>query len=86
LATYVDDILIWSKDPMAVMKSLEKIYFLKNVGIPEYNLSGNVEFLGDSWKNQGLGFATSARTFIQNLYLSLRTCLVRAEIHQDTHE
>jgi hypothetical protein len=26
LATYVDDILIWSKDPMAVIKSLEKIY------------------------------------------------------------
>jgi uncharacterized membrane protein YqgA involved in biofilm formation len=24
LATYVDDILIWSKDPMAVIKSLEK--------------------------------------------------------------
>ena len=38
LATYVDDILIWSKDPMAVIKSLEKIYLLKNVGIPEYYL------------------------------------------------
>jgi Reverse transcriptase (RNA-dependent DNA polymerase) len=25
LATYVDDILVWSKDPMAVIKSLEKI-------------------------------------------------------------
>jgi hypothetical protein len=35
LATYVDDILIWSKDPMSVIKSLEKIY-LKNIGIPEY--------------------------------------------------
>jgi hypothetical protein len=48
LAKYVDDILI-------VIKSLEKIYLLKNVGIPEYHLGGNVEFLGDSWKNQGLG-------------------------------
>ena len=36
LAAYVDDILIWSKDPKAVIKSLEKIYLLKNVGIPEY--------------------------------------------------
>ena len=35
-ATFVDDILIWSKDPMAVIKILEKTYFLKNVGIPEY--------------------------------------------------
>jgi hypothetical protein len=48
LATYVDVILIWSKDPMAVIKSLEKTYMLKNVGIPEYYLCGNVEFLGEA--------------------------------------
>jgi hypothetical protein len=46
LAAYVDDILIWSKDPMAVIKSLENTYMLKSVGIPEYYLGGNVEFLG----------------------------------------
>jgi hypothetical protein len=34
-AMYVDDILIWSKDPIAVIKSLEKTYMVKNVGIPE---------------------------------------------------
>jgi hypothetical protein len=34
----VDDILIWSKDPMAVIKALEKTYMLKSVGIPEYYL------------------------------------------------
>jgi hypothetical protein len=31
----VKDILIWSKDPIAVIKSLEKIYISKSVGIPE---------------------------------------------------
>jgi hypothetical protein len=36
LEIYVDDILIWSKDPMAVIKSLEKTYMLKSVGISEY--------------------------------------------------
>jgi hypothetical protein len=36
LETYVDDILIWSEDPTAVIKELEKTYMLKNVGIPEY--------------------------------------------------
>jgi hypothetical protein len=46
LTTYVDDILIWSKDPMVVIKSLEKTYITKIVGIPEYYLGGNVEFLG----------------------------------------
>jgi hypothetical protein len=52
---------------MSVIKSLEKIYFLKNVGIPEYCLGGNVELLGGAWKNQGLGLAISARTNIQNV-------------------
>jgi hypothetical protein len=33
LATYLDNILIWSKDPMAVIKSLEKTYMLKSLGI-----------------------------------------------------
>ena len=35
LGTYVDDIRIWSKGPMAVIKSLEKIKLLKNVCIPD---------------------------------------------------
>ena len=30
-------------------------------------MGGNVEFLGDSWKNQGLGLAISAKTYIQNV-------------------
>jgi hypothetical protein len=67
LETYVDDILIWSKDPMAVIKSLEKTYMLKSVGIQEYYLGRNVEFLGEAWKNQGLGLALSVKTYIQNI-------------------
>jgi Reverse transcriptase (RNA-dependent DNA polymerase) len=67
LATYVDDILIWSKDPMAVIKSLEKIYMWKGVGIPHYYLGGNVEVLGEAWKNHGLGLNLSARAYIQNV-------------------
>jgi hypothetical protein len=49
---------------MAVIKSLEKTYMLKSVDIPEYYLGGNVEFLARSWKNQGLGLALSAKTYI----------------------
>jgi hypothetical protein len=49
---------------MAVIKSLEMIYLLKGIGIPENYLGGNVEFLGEEWKNQGLGLALSARTYI----------------------
>ena len=64
---YVDDVLIWNKEPMAVIKSLEQTYLLKSVGIPGYYLGGNVELLGEAWKNQGLGLALSARTYIQNV-------------------
>jgi hypothetical protein len=67
LATYVDEILIWSKDPMAVIKSLEKTYMLKSVGIPEYYLDGNVEFLGEAWKHQEIGLALSEKTYIKNV-------------------
>jgi hypothetical protein len=67
LATFVNDILIWSKDPMAVIKSLEKTYMLKKLGIPEYYIGGNMEFLGEARKNQGLGLALSAKTYIQNI-------------------
>ena len=52
---------------MAVIKSLEKTYLLKSLGIPEYYLGGKMEFLGEAWKNQGLGLAFSARTYIQNI-------------------
>jgi hypothetical protein len=65
LATYVDDILIWSKDPLAVIKPLEKICILKSVGIQEFYLGGNEEFLGEAWKNQGLGLAFSEKIYIQ---------------------
>jgi hypothetical protein len=52
---------------MAVIKSLEKTYMLKSVGIPEYYLGVNVEFLGESSKNQGLRLALSENTYIQNI-------------------
>jgi hypothetical protein len=30
-------------------------------------LGGNVEFLGEAWKNQGFGLAHSEKTYIQNV-------------------
>jgi hypothetical protein len=52
---------------MEVIKALEKTYMPKSVGIPEYYLGGNVEFLGEAWKNQGLGLTLSAKTYIKNV-------------------
>jgi hypothetical protein len=78
LATYVDGILTWSKDSMAVIKLLEKTFVLKSVGISEYYLDENVEFLGEAWKNQGLGLALSAKIYIQNSFRNLKVSIARS--------
>jgi hypothetical protein len=67
LVAYVEDILIWSKDLTPVIKSLEKIYLMKNVGISEYYLVGYVEILREAWMNPGPALDLSARTYIKNI-------------------
>ena len=42
LATYVDDILIFSKNPMKVIEDLKTQYNLKGVGEPQYYLGGGI--------------------------------------------
>jgi hypothetical protein len=51
---------------MAVIKSLEKSHMLKSVGMSEYYLRGNVEFLGEACKKQGLALALSGKFYTQN--------------------
>jgi hypothetical protein len=43
ICTYVDDLLIMSRDPMALIKRLETEYPLKGVGLPEYYLGGDIK-------------------------------------------
>ena len=55
LATYVDDILVYSKRPMDTINELKKHYVLKGIGKPEYYLGGNVEDLDEKyWIEQGI--------------------------------
>jgi len=67
IATYVDDIMIFSREPMQYIKEFEKIYILKGVGTPEYYLGGNVEHLTDMWNFIDINKALSARTYIVNV-------------------
>ena len=67
LARYVDDILVWSKDPLKIMEELKKTYTLKGIGSPEYFLGGNVEELGPEWEKEGIKTALSAKTYIKNI-------------------
>jgi hypothetical protein len=48
---------------------------LESVGIPEYYLGVNVEFLGEACKNQGLGLALSEKTYIQKRHSEIRRSL-----------
>ena len=67
LATYADDILVFSKKPMDIIDKLRSVYTLKGVGIPEYYLGGNIEQPIDGyWDKLGITTALSAKTYIKN--------------------
>ena len=67
LATYVDDILIFSKRPMDTIEEIKKSYNLKGVGEPQYYLGGDVIIhVDEHWDKQGVKMALSAETYIKN--------------------
>ena len=67
IATFVDDILIWSRKPMKVIEQLKEHYELKGVGVPEYYLGGNVEQLDEHWNKQGITLGFSCKTYVANI-------------------
>ena len=72
LATYVDDILIFSKNPMKVIEDLKTQYNLKGVGEPQYYLGGDIIIhANEHWDKQGITMALSAETYIKNSVESL---------------
>ncbi|HEY9300451.1 MAG TPA: Ty1/Copia family ribonuclease HI, partial [Phormidium sp.] len=66
IARYVDDVIVFSKDPMAVMEELKKTYIMKGVGKPQYYLGGDVVDLGPEWEKEGITSAFSAETYLKN--------------------
>jgi len=67
ITRWVDDVLVYGKDPMAVLQELRRDYVLKGVGIPEYYLGGDLVELDNSWKSTGIKTALSAKTYIRNV-------------------
>jgi Reverse transcriptase (RNA-dependent DNA polymerase) len=67
MARYVDDLLSFSLDPMAVMDEVKKDYMLKGVGVPEYYLGGNIETLDGSWQADDVDTGLSAKTYALNI-------------------
>lgn len=68
IATYIDDLLVASRDPRSIIDILQKMYTLKGVGEPEYYLGGNVEDLTETWKKDpGITMGLSARSYIERI-------------------
>ena len=66
VARYVDDIIAFAKDPMAIMEELRKEYVMKGVGAPQYYLGGDIVDLNPDWKQEGMTQAFAATTYIKN--------------------
>ena len=67
IATYVDDLMIASKNPQQIIKELEEDYLLKGVGEPQYYLGGDVVVLDDQWKKHGIKYALGSHTYLGNV-------------------
>jgi hypothetical protein len=67
IASYVDDIIVISKEPMALIDKFKETYALKGIGTPEYYLGGNFHKVDDpDLQAKGIKTALSAKTYIEN--------------------
>ena len=80
IATYVDNLLVWSKDPMKVIKILKEDYILKGVGFTEYYLGGDMEHLNEHWTKEGVNIGFSVQTYIKNMIPKFEK-LIGRELH-----
>ena len=62
IARYVDDVIVFSKDPMLVIQELKRTYIMKGVGKPQYYLGGDVVGLGPEWEKEDISESFSAET------------------------
>jgi hypothetical protein len=73
IATYVDDVLAFSKEPLALIEELKTDYILKGIGQPRYYLGGDVIELDNTWNSMGIYTALSAETYIGNVVSKYET-------------
>ena len=82
LARFVDDVIAFAKDPMSIMKELEKTYTMKGVGKPQYYLGGDVIDTSEDWNKLGITTAFSAQTYIQNCLPKLASMCGIEQFHK----
>ena len=64
VAVYSDDLLVFSKQALSILRGLESLFPLKGVGKPEFYLGGDVTTLCTA---NGYSNAFSAKTYIKNV-------------------
>ena len=82
VARYVDDVIAFAKDPMAIMDALAVNYTMKGVGKPQYYLGGDVENLSEDWAKYGMTTGFSAKTYIKNVIPKLAALVGKTQFHK----
>ena len=67
IATYVDDVLSFSKEPMKVIKAFEKDYVTKAIGKPRYYLGGDILDVPPHISTDTVQTMLSAHTYITRI-------------------
>ena len=64
VATYIDDLLIASRNPESIVKAMEERDILKGVGVPSYYLGGDViqGHTLDEWKLEPIDRISASKT------------------------
>ena len=67
MAMYVDDLLAWGRDPINMIKEVEKYFKLRDIGFPDYYLGADVNTVEEKHlKEQGYVMGMSAKSYIKN--------------------
>ena len=82
IARYVEDIISFSRNPMAIIEELKKHYTMKGVGKPQYYLGGDVETMSEDWEQEGIFTAISAQTYIKQVAPKLAETVGKTEFHK----
>ena len=79
IGTYVDDLLIASKNPKKIIDALKEVYVLKGVGIPEYYLGADILEAPVEWKAEPVDWIITAKTLLESLCIDYNK-IVRVSI------
>eukprot|EP00978_Attheya_sp_CCMP212_P025247 scaffold80878_cov54-Attheya_sp.AAC.1 len=67
IATYVDDLLVFSRDPNPIIDEIKDDYILKGAGKPEYYLGADMAALNQEWQHDSVKSAISFNTYIKRV-------------------